>query len=80
MACVLEISCLLNDTAIPHLGPRPTWPPARRENTVHEHEIGVIEEKKEGKQDLWYSLEGEVVMNKECAVERLRIELIHFLL
>lgn len=65
---MLEISCLLNDTAIPHLGPRPTWPLARRENKEHGHEIGVIAGKKEGKQSVWYSLEGEAVMDKECVV------------
>lgn len=32
--CVLDLSYLLNDTAIPHLGPGSTWPPAMREETA----------------------------------------------
>jgi len=51
VACVLELSCLLNDIAIPHLGPRPTWLPAEkeREKKKHERETGVVEEKREGR-------------------------------
>lgn len=40
MACVPELSCLLNDIAIPHLRPGTTWPPVRREERAWKWNAG----------------------------------------
>lgn len=56
MACVPKLSCLLNDIAIPHLEPGPTWPPARREKKQREREIGVAK-KKEREEKVYCVLE-----------------------
>lgn len=64
MACVSKLSCLLNDIAIPHLEPGPTWPPAGREKKQREREIGVAVEKRAGREGVLCSREGEDVKNK----------------
>lgn len=76
MACVLELSCLLNDIAIPHLGPGPTWPPARREKKERECETGVAEEKSEGREGVQYSLEAEDVENKKTTTEFMKLSVV----
>lgn len=45
VACVPELSCLLNDIAIPHLGPRSSWPLTTR----RKGETGAVGKKRKGR-------------------------------